>query len=141
MDEGGRSEGAFSRPLSAATALGSRLLRSACSRSAARAGAARAAVWHSRVLLLPLLVQRQASAGASLRRSARLEGAGLPVLSLLGQRELDTTLGRAEQGSSDGAELLARGRPRHDSRAHPRFSRPALHPCQGATVVSGLSRH
>ncbi len=49
---------------------------------------------HRRVLLLPLLVRRPADARATLRRGLPLGRARLPLLPVLGQRELDARLGR-----------------------------------------------
>ena len=83
---------------------------------------------HRRLLLLPLLVRRAAAAGAAVRRGAPVGRARLPVLPVLGQRELDPRLGRRGPATSWCAQhLLA-----DDDLAHIRwlgeaFSRPALH--------------
>ena len=61
----------------------------------------------SRLLLLPLLVRWPAPAGAAVRRGAPQRRAGLPVLPLLGERELDPPLGRLRARDPDRSAALA----------------------------------
>ena len=70
---------------------------------------------HPRLLLLPLLVRREAAARAAVRRGARVGRARLPVLPLLGERAVVATLGRARRRRPPAADLQPEGRPR----AHP----------------------
>src|SRR6266487_3701145 len=84
---------ALSGALSASPSRGSRLLRPEATGGARGASRPCPTAWHPRVLLLPLLVQRQAHSGATVRRGSRVGQARLSVLSLLGERELDTGLG------------------------------------------------
>src|SRR5262245_31662604 len=65
------------------------LLRPAPPREQAGPGRPGARVRRARLLLLPLLVRGPAPAGAAVRRGAVVGAAGLPVLPLLGERELD----------------------------------------------------
>ena len=85
-----------------------RLLRPAAARGAAPRRRSWRAVRHPRVLLLLLLVRR---ASALLERPLdELLASGdarLPLLPLLGERELDAALGRRRAGSADGAGALA----------------------------------
>ena len=77
----------------------------------------------SRVLLLLLLVPRPASPRAAARRRARAETARLPVLHLLGQRELDAPVGRSRGGSPHRAGALRRRTTGGSSRASFRSSK------------------
>src|SRR5207302_2085407 len=61
-----------------------------------------------RVLLLLLLVQRTAGSRAAARRSRRERRAGLPVPHLLGQRAVDSKLGRSWPRCSVAADIRAR---------------------------------
>ncbi len=109
--------------------------RPRCRRSAGRA---RARARNPRVLLLLLLVQRPAPARAAARGDARARHAGLPVLRLLGERELDAPLGRRRRPDPDGAALRGRGQRPPVRRVPPAVSRPALRARARAAAAAGL---
>ena len=71
MDERGQGRAAVPGPLPAAHARRPRLLRPAPARGPRGAGRAGRGLRHPRLLLLPLLVPRQAAARAAVRRGAR----------------------------------------------------------------------
>src|SRR5512141_2776885 len=99
MDERSPRRAAIPRALSTARAGGpSRLLRLARSHSARGPGRAGPGSRYRRLLLLLLLVQRQAPARAPARRHARQRSTGFPVLHLLGERKLDAPVGRTRTG-------------------------------------------
>ena len=100
-----------------------RLLRPAPARGAPGPGRAGPGARHPRLLLLPLLVQREDAAGAPLQRGAGLRQTGLSLLPLLGERELDPALGRPLGGEPAGAALRRRGRPGAYGMARQRPSR------------------
>ena len=82
------------------TARRPRLLRPPRRRGPGRPGAPRAGLRDLRLLLLLLLVQRPAHPRAPARDDARAAGAGLPLLLLLGERELDPPVGRGRATTS-----------------------------------------
>src|SRR5215471_15911398 len=94
MDKRAASSAELRRSLSAARARRARLLRPTRNDHARRAGRARSLVRRPRLLLLLLLVRRAAPAAAPAGRSTAERSARLPVLRMLGQRELDAALGR-----------------------------------------------
>ncbi len=89
---------AVRRPLPAAAAGRSRLLRPAHRRRPRRPGGARPGLRHRRLLLLLLLVRRPPAPRHADRAHADHRPTRSAVLSVLGERELDPQLGRAEQG-------------------------------------------
>src|SRR5262245_57786065 len=98
MAERGAGAAAVRGALPAAAAGASRLLRSARARDPAGAGRPRAGPRRRRVLLLALLVSRHAPARTAVRRGAGLGAARLPLLSLVGQRNLVAALARHRRG-------------------------------------------
>ena len=121
---------AVRRARAAAAPEGSRLLRSPRSRDARGAGCARAPVRDPRLLLLLLLVRRPAAARATARRRTAERSTGLPVLRLLGERELDAPLGRTRLRSAGRAGILAGLGEALHSRVDPGVPRSALHPAR-----------
>ncbi len=102
---------AVRRPCAAAAACGSGLLRPAQPAGDARPGAPGRRVRHRRVLLLLLLVQRSHPDGGSAAAVAGRRWHRPAVLPVLGQRELDTSLGRARRRDPDRTAAQRRGRP------------------------------
>ena len=91
----------------------------------AGAGRSRARVRDPRLLLLPLLVRREAAARAAVRRGAGVRRARLPVLPLLGERALVAPLGRPRRGRSPATGLQPERRLRAHPLASPSAGRPA----------------
>src|SRR5262249_23057369 len=116
----------FRRALSATRAVGSRLLRSSRWGNPRGAGAPRPSLRNPRLLLLLLLVQRPPAAAASTRGSRTKRAARFSVLCLLGQRELDSTLGRRQRRVAGRSSLLAREREAPDLGPAAAVSRSAL---------------
>ena len=97
------------RALPAEGAEGPRLLRPDERGDVARAGGAGAGERDRGVLLLPLLVRRQAPDGAT-AGSVRGVGGGSAVLPDVGERELDEDVGRARERGTDRADVPGGGR-------------------------------
>ena len=136
-----RARAAVRRPLPAAAAGRPRLLRPARARDAAAPGGAGARLRHRRLLLLLLLVRRQAPAGDAARAVPGTGRHRLPVLPLLGQRELDAALGRPRQRGPDRAGSRARTTTwRSSATCEPLLARPALHPRRRPAAADGLPR-
>ncbi len=128
VDERAPGEAAVPRPRAAARARAPGLLRPHGSERRRGAVRARAIARRARLLLLLLLVQRQAPARTSARGDGRAGDARFPVLRVLGERELDAPLGRPGQRRADGAALRP-GRQRAPvRRVRATVPRPALHP-------------
>src|SRR6185437_11653892 len=92
VDQRHKSQTAFQRTLSAPFTRGPGLLRSpvaggegGTSRNGPRCG-------HCGILLLPLLVWWERAAYATLQRGGRFRKTGFPLLSLLGQSNLDRSV-------------------------------------------------
>ena len=93
-----------------------------------------------RLLLLLLLVQRAASSRTPPRTASGRSDARLPVLHLLGQRELDAPLGRARTRDPDGPGLPRRGRRGSDRRPQSIPPPSVVHPGRRAAASAHLPR-
>src|SRR6185503_17894405 len=93
VDQCSQSQTVVSRTLPATFAGRSRLLRSSFAGRPRGASEPRARIWDLRLLLFPLLVSRPPIIGTAGERDSGLRPTGFSILSLLGERELDTALG------------------------------------------------
>src|SRR5437868_12618622 len=112
VDQRHKSHAAICRTCAASPARRSWFLRLAIAgnqREPGRAGAQLRDCW---LLLLPLLVPRETVVATSFRGSARKWFAGFSVLPVLGERELDTRLGRRRAPYARGAGVQRRRPPR-----------------------------
>jgi hypothetical protein len=107
---------------------------------AARAGHARPRRRHRGLRLVLLLVQRPPPARSALGGHARGPRRGLPVLLDVGQRELDSALGRRRGGRAGRPGLPARGRGRAAGELRPLLPRSALHPRGRPAAAHALPR-
>ena len=92
----------------------------------------------ARLLLSLLLVRWQAPAAPAARPVAGEPRHRLPVLPVLGQRELDPPVGRTGKRNPDRAAALARGRPRLHPGHRAGVARSALHPGRRPSAAGRL---
>ena len=128
MDQRGLRQAPVRRPSPAAAPGRSRVLRPAGPGGAPPAGRAGPGVRDRRILLLLLLVRGPAPAGGAARRLCRRRRHRLPVLHLLGQRELDAGLERTRSGRAHQPGAFAGGRSAVPRGRQPLPAARPLHP-------------
>src|ERR1035438_9237863 len=83
------------------------LLLSPAAGGARATGGTRPAGGPEWLCVLPLLVWRASPAGAAGRRHAEARETRLPLLPLLGERGMESKLGRRQQGCADASGILS----------------------------------
>ncbi len=135
-----QGDAAVRRALPATPAGRARFLRPAARRNPPQAGRDGARPRPARLLLLLLLVQRPADPGEAARSLYRRPGNRLPVLHLLGERELEPALGRRQSRGPAGPGARHRVGYEIHPRGDPDPQGPALYPRQRSAAVDPLPR-
>ena len=94
----------------------------------------------TRVLVLPLLVQRPAHVGPAFPGGAGVGTTRFSVRAVLGERELVPQMAGDDRRDAPGAGLQRRGRPRAHPVAHRGLQGPPVHPGERTTAPGRLSR-